>query len=30
LLFGVVDDPDFAGADFSIPAMERLAGMKRT
>jgi hypothetical protein len=28
LLFGIVDDPDFAGADFPVAAMQRFAGMK--
>lgn len=30
LLFFVVDNPDFASADFAIPAMERFARAKRT
>jgi hypothetical protein len=28
LLLGVADDPDLAGADFSVPAMQGLARMK--
>jgi hypothetical protein len=28
LLFGLVDDPDFAGTDLPVPAMQGFARMK--